>query len=110
LGDGLRLRIEQMQGRLARLEERATKRRSLARDVMVECDIKKIAAPHFTVLLRAGSPSVQITDEREIPDKYWEAREPRLNRQSLSADLKTGAAIAGALLTNPQPVLSVRVK
>ena len=77
---------------------------------MVEADIKKITAPDLTVSIRAGTPSVVITDERLVPPQYWEPRDPRLNRQSLAVDLKAGQAIDGAVLGNPEPVLSVRVK
>lgn len=109
-GEGLRNRIAQMQERLVRLEDRAATKRQIARDAMIESDIKKITAPDFTISIRAGTASVQVTDEPAIPSKYWEPRTPRLNKQLLAADLKGGEAIAGATLNNPEPVLSVRTK
>ena len=107
---GLKGRIGQMQERVGRLEDRASKRRQIARDVMGEVDIRKIAAPDFTVSIRPGSASLCVTDEAVIPKDYWEPREPRLNRAALLLDLKQGAVVAGASLANPQPVLSVRTK
>jgi hypothetical protein len=110
LADGLRMRIEDMQTRLSRFEDRACKCREIARDVMVDTDLKKITAPDFTVSLRAGSPALIVTDEAAIPQDYWIARAPRLDRQCLQADLKKGSIIAGAILGNRDFVLSVRVK
>ena len=110
LAEGLRGRIGEMQGRLGRLEDRASKRRQIARDVMVEAQIKTITAPDLTISVRPGSPSLVVTDEAAIPANYWVAREPRLDRQTLNADLKRDLIIPGACLKNPEPVLSVRVK
>lgn len=110
LANGLKHRIEEMHARLERLEDRAAKSRLLARDVMSEMDIKKIAAADFSVSVRPGSPSLTVTNEAEIPAPFWEAREPRLNRHALLAELKSGSVIAGVALSNPEPVLTVRTK
>src|SRR5262249_11977962 len=110
LASGLEGRIGEMQARRGRLQDRATKRRQIAKDVMVELDLKKLAAPGFTASIPPGLPPLQVVDEAAVPSIYWEPREPRLNRQGLAADLKQGAEIAGVALSNPEPVLSVRTK
>jgi Siphovirus Gp157 len=107
---GLKGRIAEMEDRLARLQDRAAKRRQIAKDVMVELDLKKLTAPDFTASIRPGMPSLLVIDEAAVPSIYWEPREPRLNRQGLTADLKQGAEITGVTLSNPEPVLSVRTK
>jgi len=107
---GLKCRIADMQGRLDRLQDRASKRRQIAKDVMVELDLKKITAPDFTVSIRPGTPALLVLDEAAVPSIYWEPRDPRLNRQELLSELKEGAEIEGVALFNPEPVLSVRTK
>jgi hypothetical protein len=110
LAVGLKSRIAEMEERLGRLQDRATKRRQIAKDVMVELDLKKLAAPDFTASVRPGTPALMVIDEAAVPSVYWEPRDPRLNRQVLVADLKQGAEITGVALSNPEPVLSVRTK
>jgi hypothetical protein len=110
LARGLKCRISDMQGRLDRLEDRASKRRQIAKDVMVELDLKKLTAPDFTATIREGTPSLMVINEDAVPSIYWQPSEPRLKRQELAYELKQGAEIAGVALSNPEPVLSVRTR
>ncbi|HZL30708.1 MAG TPA: siphovirus Gp157 family protein [Pseudolabrys sp.] len=107
---GLKCRIADMQGRLERFEDRASKRRQIAKDVMVQLDLKKITAPDFTATVRDGAPSLVVIDEDKVPKIYWQPSEPRLKRQQLTDDLKQGEDIAGAELADPQPILTVRTR
>lgn len=110
LAKGLRCRIAEMQDRLSRLQDRASKRRQIAKDVMVELDIKRINAPDFTASVRPGLPALLVLNEDDVPPMYWQPSEPHLNRQELTRDLKQGVEVAGATLSEPDPVLSVRVR
>jgi Siphovirus Gp157 len=110
LATGLEGRIGEMEARRDRLQDRATKRRQIAKDVMIELDLKKLSAPDFTASIRPGTPALMVIDEAAVPSIYWEPREPRLNCQELANDLKQGAEIAGVTLSNPDPVLSVRTR
>ena len=58
LATGLKGRVAEMQDRLERLQDRASKRRQIAKDVTVELDLKKITAPDFTVSIRPGMPAL----------------------------------------------------
>lgn len=106
----LKCRLADMQGRINRFQDRASKRRQIARDVMAELNLKKITAPDFTVSVRPGMPSLMVVNEEAVPSIYWRPSEPRLDRQELLNDLKEGADIEGVTLSNPEPVLSVRVR
>lgn len=110
LADGLKQRIAEMEERRDRLQTRADKRRRIAKEVMIDLDIKKLSAPDFTATIRAGTPNLAVLDENAVPSIYWVPQAPRLNRQGLLTDLKQGNTIAGAALSNPEPVLSVRTR
>jgi hypothetical protein len=110
LADGLKRRIAEMEDRLGRLKDRAAKRRQIVKETMVTLDLKKLTAPDFTASIRAGMPSLLVLDEEAVPSLYWEPGQPRLKRQDLLNDLKQGAEISGTVLSNPEPVLSVRTR
>jgi len=107
---GLRTRLEEMRQRLARLEERGATKRQLALDAMTESGLKKLEQPDFTASARAGLPPLVIVADDVIPESYWVPQAPKLDRQSLLADLKRGEVIPGAQLGNPKPTLAVRTK
>src|SRR5262249_1652006 len=107
---GLRTRLEDMRARLDRLEDRGGKKRKLALEAMTEVGLTKFEQPDFTASVRAGSPSLVVTAEELIPKEYWVPQAPKLSRQALLSDLKQGLRVAGAQLSNAQPVLMVRTK
>ena len=110
LVQGLKCRLADMQDRLDRLKDRACKRRQIAKDVMVELELKTLAAPDFTASIREGLPSLVVLDEDAVPSIYWAPGEPKLKRQILADELKQGAEVDGVTLSNPEPVLSVRTR
>jgi hypothetical protein len=64
LATGLKGRIAEMQDRLDRLQDCAAKRRQIAKDVMVELELKKITAPDFTVSIRPRMPACSCSMRR----------------------------------------------
>jgi hypothetical protein len=110
LAIGLKMRMGELQQRLNRLEDRAFKRRVVAKDVMVDCDIKKLQASDFTASIRPGTPALMVIDESAVPSIYWDPGKPKLKRRELMTGLGQGYEIAGVSLANPEPVLSVRTK
>src|SRR5262245_21074235 len=110
LATGFKARIAEMQDRLERLQDCAAKRRRIAKEVMVELDLKKITAPDFTLSIRPGMPSLLVLNQDAVPSTYWQPVEPRLKPQELLTELKNGSEIEGFFLSNPEPVLNVRVR
>src|SRR5262249_32036497 len=66
LATGLEGRIGEMQARRDRLQDRAAKRRQIAKDVMVELDLKKLSAPDFTASIRPGTPALMVIDQTAV--------------------------------------------
>jgi hypothetical protein len=109
LAQMLKARIVEMSMRLDRFQIRAEQRRELVRDVMMETEIKKLQMPDFTASLRNAPPHVVVTDEKLIPQSFWEMR-PHLRKSDLLAVLKDGVEVEGAALSNTGMSLSVRTR
>jgi hypothetical protein len=77
---------------------------------MTEVGLPKLEQPDFTASARAGSPALIVVSEQTIPEAYWLPQPPKLDRQGLLGELKHGALVPGAELSNPKPILMVRTK
>jgi len=106
----LGIRINDMQERISRFEQRAEKKRALITAVMERADLKKLAEPDFTVSVRATPSSLMVTDETEIPQDFWKPQPAKLDRQGLTAALRRGQSVPGAVLGNGQATISVRTR
>ena len=110
LQQGLKIRMNDMKERMARLAQRSSKKRQLALEAMCEAELKKLEQSDFTASARSGTPSIVITSEDQIPEDFWIPQPAKLDRQALLATMKAGQTINGAALSNPEPTISVRTK
>lgn len=110
LAAALGQRVADMQGRLARFEARAEKKRALVTHVMERADLKKLQEPDFTVSLRAVPPGLVLNDESQIPADYWKPQPPKLDKKGLLTSLNAGQVIPGATLGNGGTTISVRTR
>ena len=86
LATGLKGRIAEMQDRLDRLQDCAAKRRQIAKEVMIELDIKKITAPDFTVSRSGpGCPHCSLSMKRPCPASIGSRWPPSSSVRSSSA-------------------------
>jgi hypothetical protein len=51
-----------------------------------------------------------VNDETEIPRDFWKLQPPKLDRQGLTAALRRGQSVPGAVLGNGQATISVRTR
>ena len=108
--EALKQRVADMRERATRLALRAEKKRQLVADTMAGADLQRLSFPDLTVSLRPGTPKLVVTEEGEIPEPFWKAQPPKLDRQGLIRALKEGEIIPGAALGNAQPCLAVRTR
>ena len=85
LCNGLRLRLDEMKQRLARLEERAAKKRQLAIDAMTEVGLGKLEQPDFTASARAGTPRSCHCEEAIPRSTGYRSRQSLIAKQSLAS-------------------------
>ncbi len=110
LARGLKGRISEMEERLGRFEERAEKKREMAREAMESADIQKITEADFTVSLRSVQPPLVIVEEKEIPEEFWRPQPAKLDRQKLRLALGSREGVPGAVFGNAGRTISVRTK
>jgi hypothetical protein len=77
---------------------------------MSEVDFNKLEQPDFTTSTRTETLALIVLTEDKVPTAYWIPQPPKLDRQTILGELRRGAEIPGAQLSNPQPVLMVRTK
>ena len=71
--------------------------------------LKRLEMPEATVSIRLGVPRVVIVDESQIPEDFIRVvRAP--DKLKIKEALSNFEAVPGAVLSNSEDVLSVRVK
>ena len=101
--------IEDMQARKARFARRNEAFRATAFAILDALGRNRFELPDLTASIRAGQPSVQITDADAVPDLYVHM-ERKIDKQTIASVLKSGGEVPGAVLSNSLPTLALRVK
>jgi hypothetical protein len=99
----------QLRERRTRLAERADKARSVVLHAMQDMGLEKLPMPDATVSVRAGRPSVEITDLSRLPERFVRVK-VEADKSAIGEALKQGEAIPGAMLSNAAPSLSIRTR
>jgi hypothetical protein len=105
---GLKVAMETMKARDQRLEGREQRIRDALVTAMELAGLKKIEAPAGTVSTRPVPPSVIVTDEKEIPPRFFVPVDPKLDKRAVLDALKAGATVPGAELSNGGQTCAVR--
>ena len=84
--------------RKKRLENNAARLKELMFEGMKMMDAKKIHRPEFDISIKKNPPSLQIAPDARIPDEYYKAQAPILDKALLKDDVKSGLFIDGVQL------------
>jgi len=108
---GLKAKEQAFETRRKATEARAERIRALIEQAMVATDQMNLRLPTATISLTRRQPGVVITNEAEIPTRFWIEQErpaPKLDKKALAEALKNKEQVAGANLDNGTVSLSVR--
>ena len=109
LSDGTDQRLKDLQARRDRFDRRIEAYRGLAFKIMQAADLKKAELPEATLSIRTGTQKVVIVDEAAIPDFLCKTvRKPDMAK--IKEELANNTSIAGAMLSNGEPSIIIRVK
>lgn len=106
--DGVASAIVIMLARKQRHMDRAEALRGILFEAMQAAELSTMKTPVATLSVRAGTPKVEIIDPALIPAEFMVQPPPAPDKNAIKAELKDGRAVAGAVLSNAAPVLSVR--
>jgi hypothetical protein len=110
---GLEKKIETFDARKKQQKDRAERIRAMIERALVEIDQMSMKLPTATISLAKRAATAVISNEADIPAKFWIEQErpaPKLDKKALTEALKAGEIVAGAALDNGTISLTVRRK
>lgn len=108
--EGLKAKLDELSVRKGRMEKSVETRRGIILMAMDKAGLDTIRCPLGTMSVRPTPAKTVITDEAQLPARFWKPGNPTLDRAALKAALDGGEQIPGASLSNGGLSLSVRVK
>jgi hypothetical protein len=108
---GLDAKITSFDARRKMQKDRADRIRALIEQALVVADLPSLKLPTATLSLTRRAAAVVITNEADIPARFWVEQDrpaPKLDKRALADALKNEPAIPGAELDNGSVSLSVR--
>lgn len=107
---GLREQIEALGTRKARMERTIETKRNLMLMAMEKVNLPSVKLAAATLTVSTTPAQAVIKDESLIPSRFWEAKDPTLDKAELASALRAGEQIPGAELSNGGVKLTLRVK
>jgi hypothetical protein len=108
---GLSDYIDRLVNRKERLQDRVASYRTAIASAMEQAGRKNINHPAVTLSLRAVPVSVTVTDEAEVPSRFFRQPEPpapKLDKKAVLEELKAKKHVPGCCLSNGGVALQLR--
>jgi hypothetical protein len=104
------MRIEALEGHLARIEARAEAKKRLVAETMARAELRTLFTPGLFVECLEAPPPLVIESESEIPARFWTEARAELDRDQILKTLRAGEIVAGARFGTPEVTIAVRTR
>lgn len=109
MAEGVKIPVEDLRQRKARLERRGEGYDAAIRRVMDAAGLPKVTLPNATLSITNAAPSITVADESALPDQFWRTKR-EIDKTAINAAAKAGEEIPGVVVSNGGTRLTVRVK
>ena len=96
--EGLKAEEKRLAERRKFMENSVKRMKQNVEESMIQTGKKKIKGQLFTFSIQKNPPSVEVIEERHIPQGFWIPQEPKLNKKELLEELKLGHEVPGVEL------------
>lgn len=105
--DGLKAEEKRLADRRKFMENSVKRMKQNVEEAMIHTGKKKIKGPLFTFAIQKNPPSVEVLDEKHIPQGFWIPQDPKLNKKEIMEELKLGHEVPGVELKQTE---SLRIR
>lgn len=105
---GIKDMQKRLSDRLARVSNRADRLRGLIDQAFQMAEIKSHKFASATISTKAVPRKLIVTDESQIPARFYEPQPPKLDRKALLDAIKEGEAVPGADMSNGGTTIQIR--
>lgn len=105
--EGLKGEVKRLTERIRFMENSVKRMKQNVQESMIQTGKKKIKGQLFTFAIQKNPPSVEVLDEKHVPQGFWIPQEPKLNKKEIMEELKLGHEVPGVELKQTE---SLRIR
>lgn len=108
MAEGLAAHIKKLNDRLARVKKRAENVRGMIDQAFQMAEVQSHKFSTATISTKSIPPKLIVSDESEIPSRFFEPQPPKLDKKALGDAVKSGEAVPGAVMSNGGTTIQIR--